>query len=149
MADPKELARQFLAALSANEAAQYEAVLSDDAALRLGRWDGSEIYRPRWRVIQRFMDEWSAWPDPKLETLTIMSDGDKAAIEFRIQATENDRYVEHTRSAFLTIKDDQHQHHRSVLQRAGAQRAAQRLDRSGDADGSRTSSPVRIADEQR
>jgi ketosteroid isomerase-like protein/predicted N-acetyltransferase YhbS len=106
MSDPKELAQQFLAALSANDTARYEAVLSDDAALRLGRWDGSELYRPRWRVIQRLMDEWSAWPDPRLETLTIMSDADKAAIEFRLQATENHRYVEHTRSAFLTIKDD-------------------------------------------
>ena len=28
------------------------------------------------------------------------------ALEFRIQATENNRYVEHNRSAFLTIKDD-------------------------------------------
>jgi ketosteroid isomerase-like protein/predicted N-acetyltransferase YhbS len=106
MSDPKELAQQFLAALSANDTARCEAVLSDDAALRLGRWDGSELYRPRWRVIQRLTDEWSAWPDPRLETLTIMSDADKAAIEFRLQATENHRYVEHTRSAFLTIKDD-------------------------------------------
>ena len=73
MSDPKELAQQFLAALSANDTAQYEAVLSDDAALRLGRWDGSELYRPRWRVIQRLSEEWSTWPDPKLETLTIMA----------------------------------------------------------------------------
>ncbi len=106
MSNPKELAQQFLAALGANDASQYEAVLSDDAALRLGRWDGGELYRPRWRVMQRLMNEWATWPDPKLESLTIMADGDKAAIEFRIQATENDRYVEHNRSAFLTIKDD-------------------------------------------
>ena len=106
MADPRQLAQDFMSALSANDAVRYESVLSDDAALRLGRWDGSELYRPRRRVLQRLMDEWSAWPDPRLETLTIMVDGDKAAIEFRIQATEHDRYVEHTRSAFLTIKDD-------------------------------------------
>lgn len=106
MADPKELAQGFLAALAANEAAPYEAVLSEDAGLRLGRWDGGELYRPRQRVVQRLMDEWSAWPDPTMETFTIMADGDKAAIEFRIQATEHDRYVEHNRSAFLTIKDD-------------------------------------------
>jgi predicted N-acetyltransferase YhbS len=107
MTDPKELAQQFLAALAANDAAHYEAVLSEDAALRLGRWDGSENYRPRRRVVQRLQEEWSAWPDPTLETFTIMAEGDKAALEFRIQATENDRYVEHNRSAFLTIKDDQ------------------------------------------
>ncbi len=106
MPHPKELAEQFLVALAANDAAHYEAVLSEDVALRLGRWDGSELYRPRQRVVQRFLDEWSAWPDPTLETFTIMVDGDKAAIEFRIQATENARYVEHNRSAFLTIKDE-------------------------------------------
>lgn len=106
MIDVKHLAQDWLAALASNEAARYEAVLSEDAGLRLGRWDGGELYRPRWRVVQRLMDEWSAWPDPTLETLTIMADGDKAAVEFRIQATENDRYVEHNRSAFLTIKDD-------------------------------------------
>jgi predicted N-acetyltransferase YhbS len=106
MPTPKELAQQFLEALSANDTAHYEAVLSEDAGLRLGRWDGGELYRPRWRVMQRLIDEWSAWPDPRLETLTIMADGDKAAVEFRIQATERDRFVEHTRSAFLTIKDD-------------------------------------------
>ena len=106
MPHPKELAQQFLAALAANDAAQYEAVLSEDAALRLGRWDGSELYRPRRRVVPRFLDEWSAWPDPILEKFTVMAEGDKIAIEFRIQVTENDRYVEHNRSAFLTIKDD-------------------------------------------
>ena len=106
MPNPKELAEQFLAALAANEAAHYEAVLGENAALRLGRWDGSELYRPRRRVVQRLIDEWSAWPDPTLETFIVMAEGDKAAIEFRIQATENERYVEHNRSAFLTIKDD-------------------------------------------
>jgi hypothetical protein len=71
----------------ANDAAQYETVLSEDAALRLGRWDGGELYRPRQRVVQRLRDEWSAWPDPTLETFTLMADGDKVAIEYRIQAT--------------------------------------------------------------
>ncbi len=107
MSDPKELAQRFLAALAANDAAQYEAVLSEDAALRLGRWDGGELHRPRQRVVQRFLDEWSAWPDPSLETFTLMAEGDKVALEYRIQATENDRLVEHNRSAFLTIKDNQ------------------------------------------
>ena len=105
MSEAKQLAQEFMAALASNEAARFEAILSEDAGLRLGRWDGGELYRPRWRVVQRLMDEWSAWPDPTLETLTIMADGDKVAIEFRLQATENDRYVEHNRSAFLTIKD--------------------------------------------
>jgi len=41
-----------------------------------------------------------------LESFDVMTEGDWGAVEFRIQATENQRYVEHNRSAFLTIKDD-------------------------------------------
>ena len=71
---------------------------------------------------------------PSLEGFDIVGTGDRVAVEFRIQATENDRYVEHNRSAFLTIKDDQIQHHRSVLPRTRPQRAAQRLDRARHAE---------------
>jgi hypothetical protein len=74
--------------------------------MRLNRWDGREIYQPRQRVMQRFIAEWSSWPDPTLEGFDVLAHGDRVAVEFRIQATEHDRYVEHNRSAFLTIKDD-------------------------------------------
>lgn len=105
MPDARQLAHEFLDALKANEAQRYEAILCDDAGMIIGGWDGSEAYRPRARVIQRLMEEWSAWPDPTLESFTFIAEGDHAAIEFRIQATEHRRYVEHERSAFLTIKD--------------------------------------------
>ncbi|MBP7686334.1 MAG: hypothetical protein KA765_00395 [Thermoflexales bacterium] len=101
-----QLGRNFMAAIAANETAQYDAVLHADAGLRLHRWDGGEMYRPRQRVVARLMAEWSAWPDPTLETFSLMADETRIAIEFRVQATEHDRYVEHNRSAFLTIKDD-------------------------------------------
>ena len=107
MPDLHQLGRDFMAAIATNDPDHYAAVLHDDAGLRLYRWDGSEMYRPRHRVVKRLMDEWSAWPDPTLETFTTMADGSKIAIEFRVQATEHDRYVEHNRSAVLTIKDNQ------------------------------------------
>ena len=106
MSDPRQLAQDFVAALTANDAARYEAILSEDAGMLIGRWDGGEIHRPRHRVVRRLMAEWSAWPDPTTEVLNLLADGDQAAVEFRIQATENDRYVEHNRSAFLKIKED-------------------------------------------
>ncbi len=106
MSDVAQLVQKFLAALAANDPAQYEAVLGEEVGLRLNRWDGREVYRPRKRVMQRLLDEWAAWPDPSLEGFDVVGTGDRAAVEFRIQATENDRYVEHNRSAFLTIKDD-------------------------------------------
>ncbi len=105
MFDAGQLAQQFLAALQANDAAHYEAILSEDAGLLIGRWDGSESYRPRQRVISRLMEEWSAWPDPTMETFQVLADGDRAAMEYRVQATENDRYVEHNRSAFVKTRD--------------------------------------------
>ena len=134
MTDPQQLAQDFLNALSSNDPARYEAVLSEEVGMRLNRWDGREIYRPRKRVMQRFIDEWSSWPDPSLEGFEIVATGDRVALEFRIQATENDRYVEHNRSAFLTIKDDQDPHHRSVLPGTDSQCATQKLDRTRHPD---------------
>jgi len=107
MFDAGQLAQQFLDALQTNDAAHYEAILSEDAGLLIGRWDGGESYRPRQRVISRLMEEWSAWPDPTMETFEVVAGGDRAAMEYRIQATENDRYVEHNRSAFVKTQDGQ------------------------------------------
>ncbi|MBI5567016.1 MAG: nuclear transport factor 2 family protein [Chloroflexi bacterium] len=106
MSDLQQLGRDFMAAIAANDQAQFEALLAEDAGLRLNRWDGREIYRPRARVIQRIRDEWAAWPDATLETFDVLADGPRIAIEYRIQATENTFYVEHNRSAFLTITDN-------------------------------------------
>ena len=106
MSDLHQLGRDFMAAIAANDQTQFEAVLAEDAGLRLNRWDGREVCRPRKRVIQRFMDEWATWPDATLETFDVLADGARVAIEYRIQATENTFYVEHNRSAFLTIKDN-------------------------------------------
>jgi hypothetical protein len=106
MADLQQLAHEFLNALSSNDSHQYEAVLHEEAGMRLNRWDGREVYRPRTRVMARFMEEWSSWPDATLESFDVLTQGDRVAVEFRIQATEHQRYVEHNRSAFLTIKDD-------------------------------------------
>ena len=36
------------------------------------------------RVIERLRSEWAAWPDPRLETLSVVADGDRAAVEYRI-----------------------------------------------------------------
>ncbi len=101
----EEIVQFFLEALVANTQVAYERILAEDCSLRAWRWDGSEAHRPRQRVIARMMEEWSGWPDPHLETFSILSDLARAAIEYRIQATEHDRYVEHNRSAFLTIAD--------------------------------------------
>ncbi len=105
MPDSKQLAHDFVAALVANEPVQFEQVLTEDVGLRLWRWDGGEAYRPRERVVRRLMEEWSSWQDPNFELLVVLAEDSRAAIEFRIYATERERYIEHNRSAFLTILD--------------------------------------------
>jgi hypothetical protein len=105
MSDPKQLAKDFLTALASTDPGLYESVLNEDASLLIGRWDGGELYRPRTRVVERLISEWSTWSDAKLEEFTIIAEGDLAGVEFRIQATENQRYIEHNRSAFLKFKD--------------------------------------------
>jgi GNAT superfamily N-acetyltransferase/ketosteroid isomerase-like protein len=106
MANTKELAAQFLGALVAGDTAGVEALLSDDAALLIAGWRGSEAYRPRDRVLTRLQAEWAGWPDPRLEIFTVLGDETRVAVEFRIQVTEQDRYVEHNRAAFLTVAGD-------------------------------------------
>jgi hypothetical protein len=101
--DVKALANAFLAALAANDTVPYEQVLAENAGMRIWRWDGSEAYRPRGRVALRLIEEWAAWPDAKIELISLLADDRRAALEFRIQATENARYIEHNRSAFLEI----------------------------------------------
>jgi hypothetical protein len=54
MADLKQLAQDFLTTLASNGPARYEAVLHEDAGMRLNRWDGCEVYRPRSAV-------WADW----------------------------------------------------------------------------------------
>ncbi len=105
MPDPKPVAQQFLDALAANDPARVADTLHQDSLMRIYRWDGGDACRPRERVVQRLQEEWAAWPDAKLEIFRINAGDDSAAVEFRIQATENGRYVEHNRAAFLTLKD--------------------------------------------
>lgn len=106
MSNSKQLANDFLQALMSTEASCYESVLDEDSSLIFQRWDGIEEHRPRQRVVQRLIEERQIWPDPKMESFTVMTEGDLVAVEFRIQATESDRYVEHNRSAFLKIQDN-------------------------------------------
>ena len=105
MSDSKQLAKDFLKAIASTDIALYDAVLDDDVSLLLSRWDGGEVYRPRQRVVERLCNEAAAWSDATLEEFTTIAEGNLVAVEFRIQATENQRYVEHNRSAFLKIKE--------------------------------------------
>jgi GNAT superfamily N-acetyltransferase/ketosteroid isomerase-like protein len=107
MLGPKDLAQRLTDALAANDAAALEAILHSDVSLRIWGSHGSEAYRPRSRAIDRLRSDWQAWPDPQLEAFGVVADGERAAVEFRIQATEAGRYVEHNRSAFLTAEAGQ------------------------------------------
>src|SRR5512142_2689068 len=107
MSDLKTTAKSFVEALSANSADRYAKILSEDVSLLSVRWDGTEVYRPLQRVVNRLIEEWSTWFDPSIELLNAIDGEDQVSLEVRIQATEHDRYVEHNRSAFLKIKDRQ------------------------------------------
>lgn len=106
MSDAGQLAERFIAALAANDPAAYAEILGEDVGMRVARWDGGEAFRPRANVVQRLVSEWSAWPDATVQSLSVIAEGERAAVQFRIQATENLRYMEHNRSAFLTVRDD-------------------------------------------
>ncbi|MBI5303135.1 MAG: GNAT family N-acetyltransferase [Chloroflexi bacterium] len=106
MSDFKSIAQQFLDALVANDAARFDAILAPDAGLRLSGVPSSEAHRPRERVVRRLLDESAMWRDARVQMLSAVSEGDCVAMQFRIQATEHERYVEHNRAAFLTLRED-------------------------------------------
>lgn len=101
--NPIEIAESFLQALAANDPGQSEALLHDDVALRLWRWDGMQAHRGRHFALAALRAEWAAWPDALLELGAGHAAGSAGTVEFRIQATEGERYVEHNRAASLTI----------------------------------------------
>jgi ribosomal protein S18 acetylase RimI-like enzyme len=75
-----------------------------DVTLRVWRWDGAMATRGCERVVDWLCKEWRGWQDASLEVFA-SSDGSPAAVQFRVQATENGRYVEHNRALFLTLAE--------------------------------------------
>lgn len=101
--DLKQLAQDFVNAIVTNDVNRYASVFDKEVVLRLWRWDGGEIYRPLEQVTKRLISEWSEWPDPQLELFSILTDQNHIVIEFRIQATECNRYIEHNRCAVIAV----------------------------------------------
>ncbi|HLF09993.1 MAG TPA: nuclear transport factor 2 family protein [Gammaproteobacteria bacterium] len=101
---PAQVAGLFLEAFAANDVTRYEALLSEDARLRVSRLDGHEAHHSRRRVIRRLREEWSAWPDPALEIYRCLADETRALIEFRIRTTKNGQPVRQNWCAILTTK---------------------------------------------
>jgi hypothetical protein len=79
--------------------------LREDVTLRVWRWDGAIDVRGRDRVLAWVRDEAKGWPDPALEVFEPAAESQPAAVQFRIQATENGRYMEHNRALFITYRD--------------------------------------------
>ena len=107
MPDPKQIATDFLTAIATNDPALYTRALSPQVGLRVWGWQALALQRPRARVIDYLMREWSAWQDATLEKINLVADEARVAVEFRIQATEHGRYVEHNRSAMLSLANGQ------------------------------------------
>jgi len=98
---------RLLTALSVKDSRGLEASLHDDVTLRVWRWDGLISTRGRERVADWLAEEWRGWSDATLHTFPLLVDNQRTAIEFRIQATEDGRYVEHNRALFATLEDGQ------------------------------------------
>ena len=101
------IARDFVNALSSNDPILYERLLHPMVGIRVWNPTGLRVARPRNLVVQFLMGEWATWQDATIELLSSAATDEHFAIEFRIQATENARYVEHNRSAFLKLDESQ------------------------------------------
>lgn len=97
------IGHEFMEALADNRAARYEALLTEDAGLRIWNWEGNEALRPRDKVIGRLLQEWSRLENPALECLSMTASEDRVAIEFRIRTHTGACYRLQNGSAFLTL----------------------------------------------
>lgn len=69
MPDPNQLAQDFLNALASSNPPEFERILHPDVGIRVWSWDKVTVHRPRSRVVQHLMQEWSTWSYAMLEKL--------------------------------------------------------------------------------
>lgn len=98
---------QVLSQLYGEDASNTPDRLHEDVTLRVWRWDGLISTRGRGRVAEWFRAERAGWPDARLEVFAPLAEDDRAAVEFRIQATEGGRYIEHNRTLWVRFVDGQ------------------------------------------
>ncbi len=103
----KERIGHLLSALIVAQAPDTEGILHEDVTLRVWRWDGLISTRGCARVAEWFRAERAGWPDARLEVFAPLAEDDRAAVEFRIQATEDGRYIEHNRTLWARFLDGQ------------------------------------------
>lgn len=104
--DFQQHTRRLLNAMTLTDARAYEYALNADASMRVWRWDGLVALRPRARIADFLIGEWTAWREPSMEVLSVVAGMQRGSAEFRISGYEEGRYVEHNRSVFITLKGE-------------------------------------------
>lgn len=104
--DVQQHAQRLLNAMTLTDVRAYEYALNADAGMRVWRWDGLVALRPRARIADYLISEWTAWREPSMEVLSVVAGMRRGSAEFRIFAYEDGRYVEHNRSMFITLKGE-------------------------------------------
>ncbi|MEM9490022.1 MAG: GNAT family N-acetyltransferase [Myxococcota bacterium] len=100
--ESRRAARQVVEALAAGSVEAFAEHIADHAILRLWRWDGREQLRPRDRLFRHLAAEWAAWDTPILEILSIVVEGERAVVEFRVQTSADGVPIEHNRMLSLS-----------------------------------------------
>lgn len=103
---PHAVIEHFIDALQKNDATGYEQLLTPDAGMRWFGGEAFEVHRPRVQVIERFLKDGARWNDATVTLMETHGQGPRLVVEFRIQATENSRYIEHNRIAILTLQEE-------------------------------------------
>ncbi len=98
------IGQAFIAALAENSPSRYEALLTEDAGLRVWNWQGNEALRPRDKAIGRLIEMWNELTTSSVECLSMVTSRDRVALELDIRAMEHGRHVKQNGSAFLTLR---------------------------------------------
>lgn len=99
------LPHALIHALAANDRERLATILTPDVCLRVYTPDHFRLVRGFEKVWAAFHEDVDAAPDTRIELLSVVENADRAAIEYRLQYTRDQRYLEEYRSAFLQIRE--------------------------------------------
>ncbi len=102
----KKIVEALIRAVAEGDEGGFEKRVADHAVLRLWRWDGHEIHRPRQRLYRRLADEWAAWDRPVLEIQRSIGEDLHGVVEFRVLTTEGAEPVEHSRVMIASLEGE-------------------------------------------
>jgi predicted N-acetyltransferase YhbS len=105
MSDAKQVAERWVHALAEKDVAALDTLMTPEVGLREYGPEITRVLRGLDRVRPHLEADLSTTADTRIERLSVVGNGERAGVEYRVQRTLDERYTEEMRSAFLQVTD--------------------------------------------